>query len=345
MPGHASMLSHFACLSNSYGEKQRLLKSESDFKLREPKGDLKMRQSVEMTDLSTIVSSPNSEKSERDICSLWTDEMIAAATPEIFPLPASSKYQIRSPELSLNQNPQTFIPPNIAHMPYASMCKVYYMRGSTPYVASAWIVHGNTEVKGIITSGHVVYNPFVRDPEKRWSHSYLVLRQYSEGIWAEKWTSNFARTLNGWIKGSGTDCFWDIGAIIPNLAISTQTPSLGVVWNYNYNSSPFNYFYDVGYPGKPANGYPFNGEILWESDGSLIQTHHYNDQIIIEAYNAMEQGSSGSPWLVLLLADKNLYFLAAGIQSTGWDGVPSSYSPYFCQRNILALLIDINVWI
>ena len=33
----------------------------------------------------------------------------------------------------------------------------------------------------------------------------------------------------------------------------------------------------------------------------------------------------------------------AGIQSTGWDGMPASYSPYFDQRNIVALLRDIHV--
>jgi hypothetical protein len=64
-------------------------------------------------------------------------------------------------------------------------------------------------------------------------------------------------------------------------------------------------------------------------------------QAVLQAYNAMEQGSSGSPWLVW---DQNSgTYWAAGQQTSGWDGTPSSYSPYFEQRNILTLLRDIGV--
>jgi V8-like Glu-specific endopeptidase len=221
-------------------------------------------------------------------------------------------------------------------MPYEAMCKVFYRRGGAPWVASGWIVRGDNGRKGIITSGHVVYQ------NGAWSQDYLVCRQYSRGAWAEQFRGNFARTLHGWIHGQGAREFWDLGAIIPERAIPDSTPSLPVVFGYDPSQAPFNFFSDTGYPAKPANGFPFDGELQWESAGPLITVHRSGDQYVMEAYNAMEQGSSGSPWLVRDPM-RNLYF-AAGMQSSGWDGVPSSYSPYFDQRNLIALLRDIGVW-
>jgi len=291
-------------------------------------------QKAPQTEPSTVVESPNPALDDQEILDRWDEETLARAIPEPLPRPTFPRAD-RGPSVEPQNQPYTFIPYYINQMPYTAMCKVYYMRGNTPYVASGWIVHGDTGIKGIITSGHVVYNA------GQWSHSYLVLRQYSAGAWAERFTSNFARTLKGWMNQTGLQVFWDVGAIIPSQPIPAETPSLAAIWNYNYNQAPYNYYYDVGYPAKPANGYPFNGEFMWESVGALIEAHWHTDQVALQAYNAMEQGSSGSPWLIY---DPTKYvYYAAGIQATGWDGVPSSYSPYFDQRNIVALLRDINV--
>jgi V8-like Glu-specific endopeptidase len=215
------------------------------------------------------------------------------------------------------------------------MCKLFYRRSGLPYVASAWIVLGNTGRKGILTAGHVVYLNGV------WSKDYVVCREYTGGLWIEQFRGNFARTLNGWIHGQGVREFWDLGAVIPFTPVPHTTPALPVTFGYNPQIAPFNFFYDVGYPAKPANGYPFDGQFQWESDGPLITVHHHNDQFVLQAYNAMEHGSSGSPWMIYD-AIHNIHY-AAGIQSSGWDGIPSSYSPYFDQRNIVPLLRDIDV--
>lgn len=291
-------------------------------------------QKAPQTEPSTVVESPNPALDDQEILDSWDEETLARAIPEPLPRPTFPRID-HGPVAEPQNQPYTFVPPYIYQAPYNSMCKVFYKRGNTPYVASAWIVHGDTGAKGIITSGHVVYNA------GQWSHSYLVRRQYSAGAWAEQFTSNFARTLKGWMNQTGLLEFWDVGAIIPSLPIPAETPSLAAVWNYNYNQAPYNFYYDVGYPAKPANGYPFNGEFMWESDGALIGAHWHNDQVALQAYNAMEQGSSGSPWLIYDAMSRVHY--AAGVQATGWDGTPSSYSPYFDQRNIVALLRDINV--
>jgi V8-like Glu-specific endopeptidase len=283
---------------------------------------------------STIIESPNPELSHEEILNYWDEETLARAVPTPLPTPAfprSSRDLIGEPE---NQ-PNTFIPPYIAQPPYSSMCKVYYRNSGNDYSASGWIVHGDNNVKGIITSGHVVYSG------GKWSHSYLVRRQYSLGTWAEQFTSTRARTLQGWLKGNGVGAFWDLGAIVPDTPIPETTPSLAAFWNYNYNQDPFKYYYDVGYPGRVANGYPFNGEIMWESDGSLIAAHWSGDGIVLQAHNTMEHGSSGSPWMIYDVSSQTHY--VAGMQSTGWNGIPSSYSPYFDQRNIVVLLKDIGV--
>lgn len=266
-------------------------------------------QQTPATEFSTVVESPNLELSDEEILNGWDEETIARALPTPLPSPTFAgprRDRGREPE---NQ-PTTFIPPYVAQGPYSSMCKVYYLNGGTPYVASGWIVHGNTGIKGIITSGHVVYS------NGRWSNSYLVRRQYSLGHWAEEFTANYARTLKGWLDGGGgAREFWDIGAIIPSIPLPQTTPSLAAVWNYNYNQVPFNYYYDVGYPASPANGYPFNGEVMWESDGSLITAHWRQDQVALQAYNAMEHGSSGSPWMIYDALNRTHY--VAGIQASG----------------------------
>ena len=293
------------------------------------------QQKAPETEPSTIVESPNPQLEEQEILDIWDEDKFAQAVPEPLPKPTFPR-NYRDLDVEPQNQPKTFIPPYIGQSPYTSMCKVYYYRGNTPYVASGWIVHGNTGTKGIITSGHVVYNG------GQWSRAYVIRRQYTGGRWAEQFTSNYARTLKGWMNQTGLKEFWDIGAIIPNTPIPTGTPSLAAIWGYNYNQHPYNYYYDVGYPAKPANGYPFNGDFMWESDGSLIKAHWYNDQVALQAYNAMEHGSSGSPWMIYNPINYTHY--VAGIQSSGWDGLPSSYSPYFEQRNIVALLRDINVW-
>ncbi len=123
---------------------------------------------------------------------------------------------------------------------------------------------------------------------------------------------------------------------MPNTPIPSTTPSLSAIWGYNYRHAPYNFFYDVGYPGKPANGHPFDGRLMWESSGPLIDVYQSSDQVELHASNAMEQGSSGSPWLIHD-AIKGFYY-AAGVQANGSANVPSSFSPYFEQRNIANLL-------
>lgn len=279
---------------------------------------------------STVVSSP-----EPLAGGVWTEEELQRAVPEPPPQPS------RRPTLSDGPSPEThwpvtYVPPSIAGSPYDAICKIFYRRRGVPYVASGWIAEGNNGRKGVLTSGHVVYQ------NGAWSQDYLVCRQYSAGHAAERFTGRFARTLHGWIHGHGAREFWDLGAIIPDHPIPEATPALPVVFAYPPDQGPFNFFTDPGYPAKPANGYPFDGQLLWESVGPLIQAHWAGDQCVLEAYNAMEQGSSGSPWLI---RDPIRHqFHAAGMQSSGWDGVPSSYSPYFDRRNLIPLLRDIGLW-
>lgn len=291
--------------------------------------ELAGRQTSPLTLFSEVVASPDAGPGQP-----WTDEDFRNAIPEAQPRPS------RAPGLEVPRRiedswPATFVPPNIGAPPYDAMCKIFYRRSGIPYVASAWIVIGNTGRKGIITSGHVVYQ------NGTWSQDYVVCREYSQGVWIEELRGNFARTLNGWIHGQGMREFWDIGAVIPFAPVPDGTPALPVTFGYDPRRPPFDFFYDAGYPAKAANGYPFDGELLWESDGPLVMVHQSGDQYVLEAYNSMEQGSSGSPWLVYDALRGTHYVV--GVQSSGWDNVPSSYSPYFDQRNIVPLLRDIGV--
>lgn len=288
------------------------------------------QQEAAQTLSSKVIESPHEEVSP---FVPWSEEEIRNARPRDLPRPPQ---QLRHDEAQpqVKTWPSTFVPPDIGITPYDAMCKIIYRNGGVPFVASGWIVQGNTG-KGIITSGHVVYD------NGRWSRDYLVLRQYSNGHWREEFRGSFARTLHGWIHGHGSRVYWDLGAIIPDNPIPDSTPALPFVSDYNPTHAPFNFYYDTGYPAKPANGYPFDGSLLWESDGSLFQVHAFDDQLVLEAYNAMEQGSSGSPWLIYNAFDGLHY--AAGMQSSGWDNVPTAYSPCFSQRNIGALLRDIGI--
>ena len=281
---------------------------------------------------STVVGS-NKTPSKPDRDRNWTEEDFAKARP--LPLPEPSVPSTKARPEPTYPWPKTFLPTNIGQSPYDSMCKVYFARSGQKFVASGWIVQGNTGIKGIITAGHVVYS------QGAWSDDYVVRRCYSDGSWAEEFRGRNARTLQGWIEGGGLREFWDLGAIIPDVPIPDSTPSLPIVAGYNPSVPEFGFFYDTGYPAIPANGFPFNGEYLWESDGPLIEAHFHGNQIALQAYNAMEHGSSGSPWLVY--DPTNNVYWAAGLQSSGWNGTPASYSPYFEQRNILVLLHDIGV--
>lgn len=187
----------------------------------------------------------------------WTEEEKSAARPRL--LPSASPLLPASPlEVPEEAEPRTFVPPRIGMSPYSSICKVFYRNGGTAYVASAWIVEGPGG-KGIITSGHVVYD------KVQWSTDFLVLRQYTDGTYAEEFSASVAFTLQGWVAGQGLKEFWDIGAIIPFEPIPQSTPGLPAIFNYQPTDSPFNYYYDAGYPAKPANGFPFDGRLLWES--------------------------------------------------------------------------------
>lgn len=278
---------------------------------------------------STVIRSP-----EPVATGVWTEEELQRAVPE--PPPQPSRRPTSEAAKADDGWPVTFAPPSIAGPPYDAVCKIFYRRRGAPYVASGWIAQGNNGRKGVLTAGHVVYQ------DGAWSQDYLVCRQYSRGVAAERFSGRFARTLHGWIHGQGAREFWDLGAIIADHPIPESTPALPVVFGYPPDQAPFNFFADPGYPAKPAHGYPFDGELLWESVGPLIMAHWSGDECVLEAFNAMEQGSSGSPWLVRdPLRD---LFYAAGMQSSGWDGAPSSYSPYFDRRNLIPLLRDIGLW-
>lgn len=288
------------------------------------------------TDFSRVVTSPYPEKSEDQILQEWKEVGFENAVPEFHSTSSTFPSAIPSSQKDAALlGPHTSIPPYIHVPPYSSICKVFYMRNKKPHVASGWIVEGNTGVKGIMTSGHVVFFG------GKWANNYVVQRQYSHGNSSEVFTSNFARTLNGWLKGFRPAEFYDMGAIIPNKPVPSTTPALPIVMNYDPSQAPYFYYYDIGYPAKPANGYPFDGEIMWESDGSLINVFQIDGKRFLQAYNAMEQGSSGSPWLIYF--PQNNQYYAAGMQASGFDGVLASFSPYFETRNIYSLLLDIGV--
>jgi V8-like Glu-specific endopeptidase len=280
---------------------------------------------------SHVVSSPEelSGDSKR-----WTEDDFRDAIPIEVPQP--SLPPSRDGPRRVEENwPVTYAPPHIGAAPFDAMCKIFFRRGGSNYVASGWIIQGTQGRKGILTAGHVVYG------NGSWSRDYVVRRGYTGGHYLEEFRGRFARTLHGWINGQGMREFWDIGAIIPETPIPDTTPAIGPVWDYNPEVSPFNFYSDVGYPAKPANGYPFDGELQWVSGGPLIRVQRSGDQYALEAYNAMEQGSSGSPWLMHDPVH-NIYH-AAGLQSGGWDGIPSSFSPYFDSRNIVPLMRDIGI--
>jgi len=287
-------------------------------------------QSAPQTTGSTVVRTPAKQAAHYRG---WTEEEKSAAKPRRLPSP-SPHLPACPVGVAEEAEPRTFVPPRIGMPPYSSLCKVFYRNGGVGYVASAWIVEGPGG-KGILTSGHVVYD------NGQWSTDFLVLRQYSDGNYAEEFAGSVAFTLRGWIAGQGLKEFWDIGAIIPFEPIPASTPGLPAVFNYQPTASPFDYYYDAGYPAKPANGYPFDGRLLWESDGGLNRVFSQDQEVVLQAFNALQQGSSGSPWLVYDPLSER--FFAAGMQSSGHDNVPLANSPWFCHSNLVVLLQDIGV--
>ncbi|MGF6591974.1 trypsin-like serine peptidase [Pseudomonas sp. 2835] len=293
--------------------------------------DRKNWQVADVTDPSRPVDAPRQQLLNTPD---WTELRRKNAIERGLPAPSADLLGEAEPLPSVFA--RTFVPPDISRPPYDAMCKIFYRNLGQDYVASGWIVEANSG-KAILTSGHVVFD------KGHWSSDFYVMRQYSAGDYGQVFTAHHASTLNGWINQTGLREYWDLGAIIPDTPVPVSTPSLHAVFDYQPTQPPFNFYYDPGYPAKPANGYDFNGSLLWQSDGELLETRVQGTEVVLKAVNTMEQGSSGSPWLVYD-ALQNRYY-AAGMQSSGVENSQSSFSPRFSSNNLIVLLKHIGILI
>jgi len=284
--------------------------------------------------MSDAVSPPPVAKSDGAISDFWTDAMKARAQPTPMPVLDKTKYRPGRAVPEPDENyPVTFVPRDISALPYSAVCKVFYTNNDQPFVASGWIVKGNTGVKGIITAAHVLFSRGV------WSQKFLVQRAYTNGSYAEQWESDYPIAMRGWTDSG--DPYWDMGAIVPKVPIGDKTPAFETVYGMPYSQAPWNFYYGLGYPAEPANNYPFDGQLMWESDGPVLGASGHQDRIMLQAANAMERGSSGGPWLNYDPNSRTFY--ANGIQSHGDPGRQAPYSPHFATNNIVPLLVHINV--
>ncbi|MEM7767996.1 MAG: trypsin-like serine protease [Pseudomonadota bacterium] len=117
--------------------------------------------------------------------------------------------------------------------------------------------------------------------------------QYSAGKSLGHWAGSGAYILSGWAKpapGSSAGPF-DFALVQLDAPIAAVTGTVGVL----ANTLPDGPFTSFGYPRQPSEGYMFDGNRLYATTGALTDQSAPG---LIQAENALTEGSSGGPWIV-----------------------------------------------
>ncbi len=167
-------------------------------------------------------------------------------------------------------------------MPYCFVGKLRMTFGGGDFQGSAWVIGK----KAILTAGHCVY-------DRGFATNIQFLPQMRGTLAAGTFTVTKMTTLKEFADRD--DLRFDIGAGILDRPIHDVTGVCGYVVNPNPLAGRL---VGIGYPAKPQDGFPFDGQEMWRSIGDIASdtapgtTRDRNYGM----YNDMSGGCSGGPW-------------------------------------------------
>ena len=196
---------------------------------------------------------------------------------------------------------------DMSRFPYQAAGKLFMRFGQSNYVGSAWVVGEST----IATAGHCVHE----GDGGAWADSVLFEGRYDGGSSIGSWSVLRLAAPRGWTRE--TDYEHDMAFGITASPIRPNMGKLGWMANYPPNQGPYT---EIGYPGSPLPGYPFDGKRMWQSVGDYV-----GGSTIVQACGNMTPGCSGGPWTVQLEGD----WRGNGTNSHRYGNPERIYSPYF----------------
>jgi V8-like Glu-specific endopeptidase len=231
-----------------------------------------------------VVSSPPNTQTHEELLAFWTPERRRSATPRTDANVAAPTEAGAGPEQLITQRVHD---PN--EYPYRTVGKLYFRFPSEPgrySVGSAVVINR----RGIITCAHNLYDPTLRE----WATDFLFCPAYDHGTSPTylAWAFDTSHVMAAWID-SGNYAY-DVGMAIAKPNDGSEIGDRVGLLTYSVELPPQNRSWNtVGYP--QLAGTPYDGEVMWECEGSFTGWRTQNQIIIKE--NALPAGTSGGPWL------------------------------------------------
>lgn len=144
---------------------------------------------------------------------------------------------------------------------------------------TAWVVGK----RGLITAGHCLY----------YQRAEAISATFLPNHTSEAAPLSFPVTEIAWHprwRGDNSTLAWDFGACITRSDVSSVT---GILGYQARGRLPDEVIHSIGYPARRRAGLPFDGKVMWQSDGMGFKRG---------AFHAtgcdLTQGASGGPWVV-----------------------------------------------
>jgi len=142
--------------------------------------------------------------------------------------------------------------------PHSVVGKLRMSVGGAQLVGSAWVIGR----RAVITAGHCVYDHGTR----RFAEHVQFLPQYHRGPTVGTWTAVRMTTLREYVNLPVPQRFiYDLAAIVLDRDLPEDLGAAGYTINGLLQPGLFQ---SVGYPAEPAAGFPFDGEVQWQSTGA-----------------------------------------------------------------------------
>jgi len=147
----------------------------------------------------------------------------------------------------------------------------------------------------VLTAAHCAHlrEPDSEAPGDGFADWILFEPQYSAGESLGQWAGSAAYILSGWADpapGSSAGPY-DFALVRLDAPIAAKTGTVGLL----ANTQPAGPFTSFGYPRQPSAGILFDGNRLYATTGALTDQSAPG---LIQAENALTEGSSGGPWIV-----------------------------------------------
>jgi hypothetical protein len=210
--------------------------------------------------------------------------------------------------------------------PYRGVLKMRMSFGGSGFIGSAFIIGK----RAVLTAGHCVF-------DNGFSNNIQFIPQYNNGSAPfGEFTATQVTTLKEYTElpsFDGRKYFFDIGACVVDRDFPAELVPVSYSVDHVLQSGKLR---SVGYPGEPAPGFNFNGEVMWTSlgdywnegdqGGGTTAARNYGH------YNDMTGGCSGGPIFTgdgesSVVVGLNSHVI---LQDNGSrEQPPRMYAPYF----------------